>query len=1487
MATPVSSHDDSIARIVILVWFKVCNPYFCFPTQLRTVKYISVTLVVLLLLVLATAYAVFNSNTFQNYITTKLGSYLSAQFKTKISIGHINYKPLHSFELENVLFGDHKNDTLFFAGKLEFNLVGLQLDSTKFKLSNVKLTDGYCHLKFYKDGSFNIDILTDPLDTLPSTGPPFVLFFDKVEIHNTRFRLVDETDTSTWENFNPSNQYFYDINGTAEQFFIIDDSLHFNIPHLALKEQGGFVANHIGGVATISPQKMVFEKMLVNTPTSTIGNYFSMSYKDWSSFGNFYDDVKMEAKIYQTTVDMTDVIYFASALKELNYVFRLNGSASGTVSNLKIKNVDLHFGKSGKFKGNADLNGLPDIDNTFIDAKVKMASFTKSDLEYITQQKLPNELAKFGTITFKGNYTGFYKDFVANGQIASAMGNIQSDINMKLADKTEEYAYSGNLGLTDFNIGEIVGTPLLGKLTVNAQIMGTGLTFESVKVEAKANISYIECNGYQYKNITLDALLANKNISTQLAIADENIALDFNGNINLAPNIPEYTFRTNVQHGNLKQLGIYNKDISVSFGADVKFSWKDIDHNNGTIDINKLQAVYKNEDYEVDKISLLTSTKTGSRNTQLITDSIDASIVGNFNFEELLNSISNSYKQQASDYFGDAKPYYQIEQNFTFNVNIKTLYPFNKILFDSVELSQAIISGKYNNQKQRWQLQATAKQFVYYNFAVNNLNINHQKDTTLKLFATATALLLNDTIITTQANTQINMHQGKIFAKVFSSDSLGWIGANMQANFNLKKDTVEGFFNPSNLAYRQSKFNINTNSKIKFFNEGIIFDEFLINRGFNESVLINGKYGFNNEHNLQTNITKIRLNILNQLIPSLNIKTDGEVTGIVNLQSKTNDWILGADINIDNLSLDNDTIGNYKLVSNYIDTDRRLMMLAKSTEGKLRNLQIGGYYDFKHPDDALHFSINFEESDITSFQAFVKDYLKLYNGSIKANGQLTGSINKPELVSTIDLMGVTLMVDYLKTMYSFSSTININEQNIKLIPTTIRDINDKTATLVGQIKHSHFSKFVVALTVSDLAGFQLLNTTSKDNDLFYGTAYATGNLSLTGAVDDLLLDGKFTTNKGTLINIPMIATASDGDNGLIHFINKDTLNQSATSKRSGAISGFTINCMVKATPDAEIQIVMDEQQGDKIRGRGKGDIKIELTRSGQFNMYGEVVIEEGDYKFTAMNLFSKKFTLKKGGTIGWTGDPLAGIMDITGVYNLRTSVSELVAVATQEEKQTLAQQRVPVECLLYVKGNLLNPDIKFDINFVDLNGVLSGNAASELQNTVRLWRNDNEIMTQQVISLMLFGRFAPTNIQNTASVPGISTGVNNTLSGFVSSQATNFIQQLIPGLDVNVDYHSGAEDVRGRTILSASKKVLDNRLEFQASFDPINPYQNFTTQYNLTRDGNLKLKAFSRGQYDITKQDNVNTGGLGLYYRKEFDKLQDMFKSKKKIVNNL
>ena len=103
-----------------------------------------------------------------------------------------------------------------------------------------------------------------------------------------------------------------------------------------------------------------------------------------------------------------------------------------------------------------------------------------------------------------------------------------------------------------------------------------------------------------------------------------------------------------------------------------------------------------------------------------------------------------------------------------------------------------------------------------------------------------------------------------------------------------------------------------------------------------------------------------------------------------------------------------------------------------------------------------------------------------------------------------------------------------------------------------------------------------------------------------------------------------------------------------------------INFDLTVTPDAEVQIIFDPKLGDIIRGKGNGNLNMIINTTGNFLMYGDYIIEEGDYLFTAQNLINQKFNIEPGGRIRWTGDPFNASIDIVANYRTKASMSDLL-----------------------------------------------------------------------------------------------------------------------------------------------------------------------------------------------------------------------------------
>jgi hypothetical protein len=586
-------------------------------------------------------------------------------------------------------------------------------------------------------------------------------------------------------------------------------------------------------------------------------------------------------------------------------------------------------------------------------------------------------------------------------------------------------------------------------------------------------------------------------------------------------------------------------------------------------------------------------------------------------------------------------------------------------------------------------------------------------------------------------------------------------------------------------------------------------------------------------------------------------------------------------LKVNRLAFDNDTIGDFTINSNFNEKQNRLLVYLKSIEGKLKSLEAGGFVSFASSDFPIDFSVSFAESRLDAFQAFLKSNATIYNGTAIMNGKITGAIKKPVINGNIQLNNVEARVEYLQTIYRFSSEIKFDESSITLVPTKIKDEKNSEALLKGSMTHSYFSNFYTDFSLSQMNNFKVLNTVEKDNELFYGKAFATGSITLKGSFDDLVVDARLRTENNTILYLPTYGSSSS-DAAYINYVSKDTMPIKVNSFNKNSLSGFTISMLVDVTPNAEVQLLLDPKTDDKVVGSGKGVLKMEMNKQGDFTMFGTVNIDKGEYKLTAANVFTRKFIINKGSSLTWNGDPLAAIVDISAIYKVRrTSIVDIVNTATEEERKQLATQKIPVECILMIKGNFLTPDIKFDLNFPDMQGIVGTNNVSMLENSLRTLRSNPEMMNEQVISLLIFGKFMPiAGLQQMNTEGNLSSGINNTVSDLISAQANNLVGKIVPGLDFNVDIQTNMQTQQASYVVSASKKWFDERLEVQGSYDPSNFNNNFMTQYDLNKSGNTKFKVFSKSTNDALYNKNVTTQGLGLYFRKEFDHFSELLRKK-------
>ena len=312
-------------------------------------------------------------------------------------------------------------------------------------------------------------------------------------------------------------------------------------------------------------------------------------------------------------------------------------------------------------------------------------------------------------------------------------------------------------------------------------------------------------------------------------------------------------------------------------------------------------------------------------------------------------------------------------------------------------------------------------------------------------------------------------------------------------------------------------------------------------------------------------------------------------------------------------------------------------------------------------------------------------------------------------------------------------------------------------------------------------------------------------------------------------------------------------------------------------------MIFDERTGDIIKGNGEGNLTMILDDVGDFYLYGKYIIQRGDYLFTALDVFPKKFVIDRGGTITWSGDPYDAQIDLSALYNLKASPYRLVSSSiTTDEEKAAYNRLIDVTSKLYLKGNLFSPDIKFDFDIPSIEDLGAGVNNSHLARVVAQIKNEPEELNRQVFSLLIFNSFmTPTFAsEGNSRFNATSDALNTSVSELISTQVGSWLSQIDDRWKVNLQYKNETPEQQSEFVFSLGRRFLNDRLLVDGSYDAAQSLApSFNVEYSITKDGKIKVRAYSKSTANITYNSNVTTQGVGFIFRKEFNSI---FRRKKK-----
>jgi len=434
---------------------------------------------------------------------------------------------------------------------------------------------------------------TAPDSSLKWNAAGWVVNLDKLILKNGTFKNDKQTETPPLSYFDGKHILFSEINGTLTNVKWNKDTITTTLD-LKTKERSGLEVKQMIADVKFTPQLMEFANLDLQTNRSRISNYYSMQFNDIDDMGYFLSRVKLTGDFNNTEIDSDDIAYFAPTMSSWKKNIFLTGKIRGTIEDLNGKNLYIKAGDNTLLNGDIMLSGLPDINKTFIDFNSKEFKTTYADavklIPGIRKVTTPR-LSSIQYLNFKGNFTGFIRDFVTYGTTQTNLGTIVSDINMKLPEGKAPI-YSGTISSSGFNLGQFLGQKDIGVISMKAAIKGSGFD-KNINADIDGKIYSLVYKGYHYEKIDVKGKLVKQLFEGTISSKDSNAVFNATGIIDLNSKNPFFQLDAEIEDIQFQKLRIANEDYT--FSGHLKFDFKgdNIDDFLGTATITH-GAIYKN-----------------------------------------------------------------------------------------------------------------------------------------------------------------------------------------------------------------------------------------------------------------------------------------------------------------------------------------------------------------------------------------------------------------------------------------------------------------------------------------------------------------------------------------------------------------------------------------------------------------------------------------------------------------------------------------------------------------------------------------------------------------------------------------------------------------------------------------------------------------------------------------------------------------------------
>ena len=1413
---------------------------------------------------------------------------LNKSLNTKINVKSVDIDFFGNIYFYGVSIKDDHNYDFMKSSEMETTidlwslLPGIKKDH--INLSQVKLTQPEIRVITYKGDSvsnfikfvngFSSDKPKDPKKIFKLDGN-FILEDGKVSI-------VNQNSGNVWFD---SKQ----LNMTVKNFKLVDSDITADLENfcfVATRNKEIYNVQNFTGKVHYSKKEIRVGNLNLRTDTSVLNGNLLLSYDEPSDMSDFENKVRWDVFFDRgSKINFKEIRYF-TPLFDKNSSVDVYGKVEGTLNNLTFSDFELKG--EDNYVGATRLQLHDVLHGSSLRFSTKNVKINTSYqrvtklLPSFVSKKIPNMLTRFGNLNYRGDLSLNPTEIVANGYAVSGLGDADIRAQIRNYKNPKALIYKGTLDAKNLNLRQLTQAKDLGYVSGKFRFDGRGTDLKNINLNLDGSLRYIDLMGKRYQNITVDGLLKNYQFDGLFDIKDPNLNAKLNGKINFSGKPYVFDFKSNINHIDLDFLGL-TKNMNAVVRGDVTgdFRLTNIDDLNGNIDVKNLYFRSKKDTLQLDHV-ILNSQINGSHKLMTIDvpEYMKATLDGRFKITEIGNVVNNALVNLVPSF-----RYKKVSPNQSFAFDVYVQQNLLKYIDPSIQIEpDTHIKGFIDGTKNQLQadLQTPGIKYAGIQLFQSDVNLNTIAEVPT-LNARIDSLKVSGVTLNALNINSIPKNDTLVLTTDFNIGRKNPILFNLNLFHTLqnKNDLIFGF-SPSTVMIDSTKWTINhlndANSNRMIFNrinKSLKVEDFSL-ESEDQYLKVSGLFTNKEDFNFNADFKDLHLE---KIIPKTllnNLKIVGVANGKVDVVRTKEKLEPTLQAKIDSLGLNDFELGNLTLEGGYNVADKTFNFDASLQKEQIQSMVAYGNIINKPTGPEIDVDANFDEFHVDFLEGFLKSVFSNMRGTLSGDVKLKGPVMQPDITGTLMAKDLGLKVNFLGTDYLFEgeNELFVTKQGAGQGIIMLNDVNFKDTAyntkgkVDGAILFRSLSKWGLNLQF-DADNLLVMNTSMKDNELFYGKIFAKGDVSMLGPVEGLEIAGDATVVGNSELTINTGSTTIEAENNLVRFVPDQHLDDKNKSKDARAPKGMAIDLNINAYPNAMVNLIFDARTNDKASARGTAENLRFLMNNTGLSLTGVYNIDRGTYEFRQFPLIPKDFKVKKGSSVQFSGNPLDATLNIAAEYQKSVSnVGDYLGIGYSQIYDAILS--------INISETLKKPIIDF--------GLTIPNAGSDINSQLQSkFRSNTEEQMLQFSYILLTGKFGDAS--------AVQSGVTSTAADIGLSTIAGMLSSIANNVDVQLEYVGGsAQSNTNDKIRTSVSYRINNRLSMRGSYgiavtNSSTVQENFDGNFDLTYDisklnnGSLLLRAFTKPTtfgLQPGMSSNLNQSfGVGIQYNKNFDNFRE------------